>query len=67
MRKFILVAVFGFLVGFNLDAATIIRGFEDRTGLFTSQYPEFTITTDTTGATLEVYTFADYAVEGTNF
>ncbi|NDE85654.1 MAG: PEP-CTERM sorting domain-containing protein [Verrucomicrobia bacterium] len=52
----------------RLDAATIIRGFEDRpAGSFTTQYAEFTITTDTLNASLSVYNFVQYASEGTNF
>lgn len=68
MKKTSLIAAFGILVGLNLHAATLIRGFEDRSqGAFTTQYDEFTITTDTADATLEVYSFAQYAVEGTQF
>ena len=67
-NKFIFIAVIGFMLGPDANAATIIRGFEDRSdGLFTDQYSEFSITSDTLGATLEVYTFAVGAVEGSKF
>ena len=49
-------------------AATVIRGFEDQSqGAFLNEYPEFTVSTDTAGGTLFVYTWADFATEGTNF
>ena len=69
MKKHSLLAVIlGALMAWNLDAATIIRGFEDRPGgAFTSQYAEFTITTDTLNASISVNVWASYATEGTNF
>ena len=64
----LLAAILGLLVVSNLDAATIIRGFEDRpVGSFTTQYAEFTITTDTLNASLNVYDSTANASEGTKF
>ena len=68
MKKSCLAFALSFFAGLNADAATIIRGFEDRpAGAFTTQYAEFTITTDTVGGNLEIQSFAQFAAEGSNF